>query len=176
MGEDHDCASLTPIGARPRVDVAQQTEKARLAFGKLKAWGREQRAAVMPKPKPESKAAQVIALNELRKNAKGDQKVPIDKRLYLHVEAEAKTAAAKFPKGDLFFNKEWSVGRVLDAAAKGLQVQNMNNSGKDEEKLRVFHVQGGRLLEFGEKAGDAVANGNTIVLLRGLDIPDLIAL
>jgi hypothetical protein len=158
------------------LDVAQQTEKARLAFGRLKAWGREQRASIMPKPKPESRAAQVVALNALRKNAKGDQKVPMDKRLYLHVEAEAKTAMAKFPKGDLFFNAEWSVGRVLDAAAKSLQVQNMNNSGKDEEKLRVFHIESGRLLEFGEKIGEGVANGNTIVLLRGLEVPDLITL
>lgn len=61
------------------------------------------------------------------------------------------------------------MGRVLDVAAKGLQVQNLNNrGGGEEERLRVFHVEGGRLLEFGEKAGGSVRSGNTVVLLRGV--------
>ncbi|KAB8298069.1 hypothetical protein EYC80_001836 [Monilinia laxa] len=69
------------------------------------------------------------------------------------------------------------MGRVLDAAAKGLQVENVNNQGTDEkEKLRIFHVEAGRLLEFNEKVGDALVNGNRIVLLRGVGpaVPDLI--
>jgi len=66
---------------------------------------------------------------------------------------------------------------MLDEAAKGLQVQNVNNrGGGEEEKLRVYHVEGGRLLEFGEKLGVGVGSGNTVVLLRGVGpaVPDLI--
>ena len=66
---------------------------------------------------------------------------------------------------------------MLDEAAKGLQIQNVNNrGGGEEEKLRVFHVEGGRLLEFGEKIGEGVVSGNTLVLLRGVGpaVPDLI--
>lgn len=63
------------------------------------------------------------------------------------------------------------MGRILDAAARSLQVENLNNrGGGEDEKLRVFHVEQGRLLEFGEKAGDVCANGNTIVLLRGVGL------
>ncbi|KFZ14581.1 hypothetical protein V502_06019 [Pseudogymnoascus sp. VKM F-4520 (FW-2644)] len=79
--------------------------------------------------------------------------------------------------GEFFYSRDWVVGRVLDAAAKSLQVQNVNNQSEDErEKLRVFHVEGGRLLEFGEKVGAALVSGNTIVLLRGVGpaIPNLI--
>jgi len=70
------------------------------------------------------------------------------------------------------------IGRVLDAAAKSLMVENVNNQGMEEkDKLRVFHVEGGRLLEFNEKVGNALVNGNTIVLLRGVGpaVPDLIS-
>jgi predicted nucleic acid binding AN1-type Zn finger protein len=183
LKEDHDCKNLIPIGARPspRFDAAASTEKARLAFGKLKAWGSAQKQAaasrVLPKPKPSSAAARLVAVNELKKNAKGDEKLAAEKRVYLYVEAEAATTTAKFPKGQFFYSKEWVVGRLLDAAAKSLQVQNVNNQGMDEkDKLRVFHVEGGRLLEFSEKVGTVLVSGNTVVLLRGVGpaVPDLI--
>ena len=132
---------------------------------------------MLPKPKASSNSSRLVALNQLKKTAKGDDKIPADQRIYLHVEAEAATTTSKFPKAQFWYNKEWSVGRVLDAAAKGLQVQNVNNrGGGEEEKLRVFHVEGGRLLEFGEKVGEGVGNGDTVVLLRGVGpaVPDLI--
>ncbi len=132
---------------------------------------------MLPKPKPSSNAARIVAINQLKKSAKGDDKIPVENRIYLHVEAEANTTTSKYPKGDFFYNKEWSVGRVLDAAAKSLQVQNVNNrGGGEEERLRVFHVEAGRLLEFSEKTGDVFGSGNTMVLLRGVGpaVPDLI--
>ena len=132
-------------------------------------WGKEKQAAVLPKPKPSTAATRVLAVNALKKNAKGDAKVPVEKRVYLYVEAEKNTTSSKLPKGEYWFNKEWSVGRMLDAAAKNLQVENVNNrGGGEEERLRIFHVEAGRLLEFSEKAGDVCVSGNTIVLLRGV--------
>ena len=105
----------------------------------------------------------------LKKTAKGDEKIPQEKRIYLHVEASSDTITAKIPKGNFFYSSEYSVGRVLDLAAKSLQVSNINNiSESEEDRLRIFHVEGGRLLEFGEKLGQSVATGNTIVLLRGV--------
>ena len=121
-----------------------------------------------------------VELNALKKTAKGEASVPQEKRLYLYVEASADTTKAKYPTGKFFYNKEWTVGRVLDMAAKSLQVQNVNNhGGGEEEKLRVFHVEGGRLLKFSEKIGEPCKNGNMIVLLRGVgsgEAPDLIDL
>ena len=177
LKEDHGCKNLVPIGARPaQIDVAQRT---RSALEKLRAWGtakKDQAERVLPKPKPSSAAARVTAVSKLKKTAKGDEKLAPEKRIYLYVEAEAETAKARFPKGEFFFSRDWVVGRILDAAAKGLQVQNINNQSSDErDKLRVFHVEGGRLLEFGEKVGTAMQSGNTIVLLRGVGPPpDLI--
>ena len=114
----------------------------------------------------------------MEKLTKGDEKLAPEKRVYLHVEAEAASTAAKVPKGAFFYSRDWVVGRVLDAAARSLQIENINNQSEDEaDRLRVFHVEGGRLLDFGEKLGEAVVSGNTVVLLRGVGPPpDLIDL
>lgn len=156
--------------------VASRTKS---ALDKLRAWGsakKEQAGRALPKPKPTSVSQRMIAVNNLKKTAKGDDKLAPEKRIYVYVEAEAETAKAKFPKGAFFFSKDWVVGRVLDDAARRLQVENINNRSSDErDKLRVFHVEGGRLLEFNEKVGSALVSGNTVVLLRGVGPPpDLI--
>lgn len=184
MREDHDCAKLTPLGAKP----SSQKERGLAALEKLKAWGLSKKAAATEtsnavKAKPllsrsgNSPAARAAAIYNLKKTAKGDAKLPPEKRVYLHVEASADTTTAKHPTGDFFYSTEWSVGRVLDMAAKALQVENVNNRGDGEEnKLRVFHVESGKLLDFSDKIGASCQTGNTIVLLRGVGppVPDLI--
>lgn len=183
LREDHDCQNKEPIGARPAQTAV--VDGAKSALARLKIWGNAKREAAkevasrtLPKPKPSSAAQRLVAVNTLKKTAKGDEKLPADKRVYLYVEAEAETAKAKFPKGQFFYSKDWVIGRVLDAAAKSLQVQNVNNQSSDErDRLRVFHVEGGRVLEYNEKVGTSLVSGNTIVLLRGIGKPpDLIDL
>ncbi|KAG9191743.1 hypothetical protein G6011_10477 [Alternaria panax] len=190
--EDHDCKNLTPIGARPHNYVQVRTQT---ALTRLKAWAEQKkkddekrRSAPkktgflgMGRSSASSAAASAqVELNALKRTAKGEASVPQEKRIYLHVEASADTTKAKYPTGKFFYNKEWTVGRVLDMAAKSLQVQNVNNrGGGEEEKLRVFHVEGGRLLKFSEKIGEPCKSGNMIVLLRGVgsgEAPDLIDL
>lgn len=177
LKEDHSCDKLVPLGARlPQFDVASRTKT---ALEKFKAWGaakREEMGRSLPRPKPTSAAARLVAVNNLKKTAKGDDKLPAEKRIYVYVEAEAETARAKFPKGEFFYSKDWVIGRVLDAAARSLQVQNINNQSTDEkDKLRVFHVEAGKVLDYKEKVGDVLTSGNTIVLLRGIGAPpDLI--
>lgn len=127
----------------------------------------------MPKM-PESKAKQSAAaqakeLAELKRTAKGDAKLPVEKRVYLFVEASSETVTSKIPKGNFYYSVDFSVGRMLDVAAKSLQVSNVNNRSESEvDKLRVFHVEAGRLLDFGEKLGQVCKTGNTLVLLRGV--------
>lgn len=112
-------------------------------------------------------------MSSLKRTAKGDAKIPIDKRVYLHIEAVAAGeghVSPRVPRADAFYSSEWSVGKLLDAAAATLGVRNENNRGGGEkEMLRVFHIEGGRLLEFGEKLGvSGVKSGETLVLLRGV--------
>ena len=172
MREDHDCKNVVPLGGKASGPEQTNKEKIRLGFGRLKTWGKSQQTKIedrMPKPKPSTAAVRTVVLNKLKREAKGDDKVPAEKRVYLHVEAEKETAKAKFPEAKLFFTQDWSVGRMLDEAAKKLQVTNMNNAVQTEEqRLRVYHVEGGRLLEFSEKLGKVLQSGNTVVLLRGV--------
>lgn len=167
---EHACDTLTPLGARPAGST--QREKGLAALEKLRAWGAKKKADMPKAPVSKSRAAaaaQTQALATLKRTAKGDAKVPQEKRVYLHVEASSDTLTAKIPKGAFFYSADWSVGRVLDLAAKSLAVQNVNNRvDSEEDRLRVFHVEGGRLLDFGEKLGVSVQTGNTIVLLRGV--------
>ena len=175
--EEHHCETVPPLGARQSNHLAAQAEKMRLGFSRLRSWGKDTQDSLRPKPKPSSRAAQFAALSTLRKTAKGDPNLVPDKRIYLHVEAEAATTTSKLPKAELYFNSDWSVGRMLDEAAKRLQVANVNNRVETEDqRLRVYHVEGGRLLEFSEKLAAGLQSGNTVVLLRGVGpaVPDLI--
>ncbi|KAF2676008.1 hypothetical protein K458DRAFT_380673 [Lentithecium fluviatile CBS 122367] len=182
MPEDHDCKNVVPAGARAGNRILQQQrERGMTALTKLKIWAEEKRKRDSEGrtkksgflglgSKSSSAAREALAVaNDLKRTAKGDASVPQDKRVYLHVEASADTTKAKYPTGKFYYNKDWTVGRVLDMAAKSLQVQNVNNrGGGEEEKLRVFHVEGGRLLKFSEKIGEPCQTGNMIVLLRGV--------
>ncbi|KAF2257881.1 hypothetical protein CC78DRAFT_538200 [Lojkania enalia] len=190
MPEDHDCKNLIPIGARPTQTtniLAVQRNKASGIFSSFKqAWSTKQAelkrkqeahatalAEKFQTKEQKSKVQQLQELAALKKAAKGNASLAPDKRVYLHVEASADTTKAKHPTGKFFYNKTWIVGKVLDAAATALQVENVNNRGGGEEnKLRVYFVEGGRILKFNEKIGDACASGNRIVLLRGVGDPD----
>jgi hypothetical protein len=167
---EHNCANLVPLGARPKQDT--QKAKGAAALDRLRAWGAAKKANMPKAPVSKTKqaaAAQVQELATLKRTAKGEAKIPQEKRVYLFVEASSDTLTAKIPKGNFFYSTEYSVGRVLDLAAKSLQVANLNNQVEGEEnKLRIFHVEGGRLLDYGEKLGGVVQTGNTIVLLRGV--------
>ena len=181
LREDHACSSKVPIGARAAsaAQAAAVAEGAKSALERFRLWGqaKKQQAKVsFASPSAKPKVQQMLAVNNLKKTAKGDAKIAPEKRVYLFVEAEAATAKAKIPKGEFFYSQDWVVGKMLDAAARSLQVQNINNqSSSEEDMLRVFHVEGGRLLEFSEKLGKVLQSGNTVVLLRGVGPPpDLI--
>ncbi|RKF61118.1 AN1-type zinc finger protein 1 [Erysiphe neolycopersici] len=185
LKDEHDCSNQKVSTSRATAYSSifgNQTEQAKTAFSKLKAWGSAQKANVnrsLPKQRVSPTAARMIVINNLKKTAKGDDKLPSEKRVYLHVEAESATTCSKLPSGAFFYSTDWVIGRVLDAAAKALQVQNVNNEGdKEKMKLRVFHIEKGRILDFSEKVGSVLTNGDTIVLLRGVgpSVIDLIDL
>src|SRR5947207_3142181 len=83
----HDSENLVPLGARPSstttttaAAAAAQAEKVRFGFARLRSWGSAKQEALRPKPKPTSRAAQLAALAKLKQAAKGDDKLPAEKR------------------------------------------------------------------------------------------------
>ncbi|PYH34954.1 AN1-type zinc finger protein [Aspergillus neoniger CBS 115656] len=187
LREGHDCRPVSNNynsrnGARGAGNVGGVggTDTLKSMFGKLRAWGNKPSSSSSSTSsgsgsssgrKPPSRAVQ---LNSMKRTAKGENNIPSDKRIYLHVVGTSETTnkpATDPPRGDFFFDERWKVGRVLDDAARRLQVENVNNrGGGEEEKLRVFHVEGGVFLEFGESVGAKVKSGDTVVLLRGAGV------
>ncbi|KAJ1331787.1 AN1-type zinc finger protein 1 [Microdochium nivale] len=176
LQEDHDCKSKVPIGARPGKDMQAVRDSAASTFWKLKTLWKEKKEEETAKGRlGKDRAARQAALKkleEVKQNPMGDGKTPKEKRIYLWVEAEAQTTVAKIPRGNFYFSQDWVVGRMLDEAAKKLQIQNINNkSTNEQDRLRVFHVETGEMLEFNEKLTQRLQTGNTVVLLRGIGQP-----
>ena len=176
LPEEHACAP-------PRsVQEARAKAEKKAVLDRFRTWSLA-RTTKMLKPgdgqrrKGGQQAARAKLLADLRRDAKGDPKVPLEKRIYLIVEAEALPRegqvgdyhTASVPCRKLFVNGDWKIGRALDFAARELGLENRNNlGGGEEERLRVFHVQGGRILQFSEAVSPGVAVGDTLVLLRGI--------
>jgi AN1-type zinc finger protein 1 len=176
LREEHDCAKLIPIGARPGRSGGgtgpSPNETLRSMFSRVKSWGKEKSGAVtsnLTRSKHSTTANNILELNELKRTAKGESSIPVDKRLYLRVFGTSETQKAEPPSGNFYFDSRWKVGRVLDDAARKLHVENVNNRGRGEEnRLRVFHVESGQFLDFADViSAGSVRQGHTIVLLRG---------
>lgn len=176
LQENHDCKNKIPIGARPGRDRKAVGEQTTSLLARLKASYHATKETQMASGRlgkgRAARASAAKALAILKDKAVGDDKIPPERRIYLYVEAEAESTVAKIPKGMFFYPRDWVVGRMLDEAAKGLQVENANNRTTDEKnRLRVFHVESGNMLEFNEKLSQQLQTGNTVVLLKGIGPP-----
>lgn len=97
----------------------------------------------------------------------------------MHVRADNLSPSAKPSEDDFFYDQKWTVGRMLDAAAKSLHVENVNNRVGEDQKLRVWRkigkkesVDAWQLLEFSKKLEEAgVVTGDELRLCRGTDPP-----
>ncbi|RAK97988.1 AN1-type zinc finger protein [Aspergillus ibericus CBS 121593] len=183
LREGHDCR---PRGGRPAgagaggtVAVAG-TETLKSMFAKVRTWGKNATTSTTSSSGGSTSRgtsrgmSRTAHVNAMKRSAKGDATVPVDKRVYLAVVGTSETttrAATDPPRGEFWYDGRWKVGRVLDDAARRLQVANVNNrGGGEEERLRVFHVEGGVFLEFGDVIGERVVSGDTVVLLRGAGV------
>jgi predicted nucleic acid binding AN1-type Zn finger protein len=195
FGQDHDCAKLEPLGRKPGSAAATQKERGLAALEKLRLWGASKKSSssstststpssskaspsiptssFLPQSKAkQSAAAALAATTALKRSAKGDPKTPPEQRVYLYIEASSSSGSQQPRKDTFFYAKSWRIGRILDVAAKSLHIENVNNRVEgEEEKLRVFWVEGGRLLEFSETLeGAKVKDGQTLVLIRGVGV------
>lgn len=182
LREEHDCAKITPRGARQGSSGSSSNgtnanDTIRSMFARVRTWGKDATQSTAdtltpkPKPKANSPAARSLSLNNMKRSAKGDPGVPMDRRTYLHVVGTSTTQSKDPPAGDFWFDAKWKVGRVLDDAAKRLRVENLNNRVGEEGRLRFFHVESGEFLEFSESISEGrVKPGDTLVMLRGAGV------
>jgi len=76
------------------------------------------------------------------KTAKGNPKIPESKRMYLEVVYPTKS---KIHPKLMFFNEEWSIGKVIDVIADAGGIINTNNK-PGAEKLCLYSLKSGEVL------------------------------
>ena len=109
LQDSHDCASLpSPFaGASPAAKVSV----AKAALARLKAWRTStsnSSAGEEDKKKRTGRGGKnnsMAELMRLKREAGGDQKVPMEKRVWVYVEAEKASTTSKHPKGEFFYSK-----------------------------------------------------------------------
>jgi len=154
---DHICTPPLLDGSHKK--DASSTSSASNALAKLKSWAKKKSESRTPS------TSKYVEIANLKKTCKGDSVIPLANRVYLHIED-----AEGGGKGAFFYSCEWSVGKILDRICRDLSLRNMNNiSDSDEKKLRVFHVDAGRVLSFTDSLKQCgVKNGDTLAVVRGL--------
>ncbi|ODV91129.1 hypothetical protein CANCADRAFT_2847 [Tortispora caseinolytica NRRL Y-17796] len=133
------------------------------ALSKFKSWNTF-------KANSNPSAAKRAEILEMKKTAKGDSKVNVTNRVYVQIEGVDPPK-----KQNMYFDRNIVVGAMLDKAAQSLQIMNYNNmKDDDEKKLRVYHVDQGKVLNFSDKLNDVpVRDGDHIALVRGVKMPKL---
>ncbi|KAK9458388.1 hypothetical protein V1511DRAFT_520123 [Dipodascopsis uninucleata] len=181
---DHSCPGAPT--SSPTSSQGSSTETgtltAKAALAKFKKWTQEKHSKLsgpLTPSSPSSAVARAKELADLKQRAKGDTQVPVANRLYVFVESEyARTLAngVKLGREKMFFGKDWPIGKVLDKAAIQLQISNLNSSRNDDkDRLRIYHVQGGRILEFSQRLNTCkVKDGDTLVIVKGVQLPSLL--
>jgi hypothetical protein len=102
-----------------------------------------------------------IELIKLRSKAKGDPKIPIEKRAYLNIFLPRNTKPEFLP---MFVNMNWSIGKMLDYTCAHAKVRNENLD------IKVFD-KNGSVIPFDQViekciTNSIVENGGFIILER----------
>jgi predicted nucleic acid binding AN1-type Zn finger protein len=167
-------------------DVAAKTPN---AFTKFNRFLKSQQAKKSPLSKLFKKLTpaatnKVVQISLLRKQAKGDSKIPQADRIYLwclyinpkktesetsELEELAKINVEKDRRA-VFVAKTWPVGRALDVIADTLAIRNYNNSTTNsDERLNIFRLEGEEvvLVETGERCGKNFKDCDVVYLVKG---------
>ncbi|CAG8500238.1 1496_t:CDS:2 [Ambispora leptoticha] len=115
--------------------------------------------------KPKKKSSKIVEVMKLKAKAQGDQSIPHDSRVYLYVHFPRDSNVSTKP---LFFNKNWTIGKVLDRIAIAGKISNTNNrlTFGDPNFLLLYNKETGQLLEMDKKLGDLIESGGELLLER----------
>jgi len=103
LQDSHNCSTLPPL--LPPTAKAQATASAKGALAKFKAWTAGKSEKVGEKVREKRQGSAVVETLRLKREAKGDAKVPMDKRVWVYVEAQKGSTMSKLPKGEFFYSK-----------------------------------------------------------------------
>ncbi|KAF6209907.1 hypothetical protein GE061_015661 [Apolygus lucorum] len=123
----------------PRLSKSAQAAAVRKEFRKIKEETDKQVQERLRKAKNRA-LANKIKLMKMKGSAFGDNHIPTVDRIFLAI-APPLLGKEKSSARCIFFSKDWSLGKVLDSAAKRLKVDNKNDR-PDEPQLTFFTLDG----------------------------------
>jgi len=147
----------------PQDHACEQTEK---PSKKAKGGGYILGGTSRPVAAKDNPTARKVALMKLKMHAKGDEKVIPEKRYYLEVVYGYGEGVKPTPKM-MFFDPNWSVGKVLDYVADAGHIENKNNVSK-EDKLHLISLKTGTPLSYDLKLSQidssVLQSGDSVLL------------
>jgi len=148
--EDHDCEAPSGIAGK------KESKKSNSSASSASHAG--------PSLNPNNPTALKVRLMKMKMQAKGDAKIPADKRFYLEVVFPLNSGVV--PKM-MFFDPRWSIGKVLDLVAETGNIENKNNILQDN-KLHLISLKTGTPLpndKFLDTVGvDVLQSGDAVML------------
>ncbi|GBC07236.1 hypothetical protein RclHR1_07320009 [Rhizophagus clarus] len=160
----HQCESLDVASnekAKRRVLAEELISKyKKKSASKSDNTGSTSKNVTTNKPQKKNKKIEVM---KLKSKAQGDSSIPASTRVYLSVDFPHDSKVSNKP---MFFNKEWTIGKVLDKIAAAGKVTNNNNKLPldDPNRLILVNKETGNMLEMDKKLGEIVENGDNIYL------------
>lgn len=122
------------------------------------------------KKKTSARTNKILELSTLKKQAKGDSKIPVQNRIYIYcqviLDEDEKNDAVGLKKEPLYINKIWPVGRALDYISQQLHVSNVNGKVDVSKGEKLF------LYKYDEKNNEYVGldtSGRVTTLIQDLD-------
>ncbi|GAV55591.1 hypothetical protein ZYGR_0AV02230 [Zygosaccharomyces rouxii] len=138
------------------------------------------RSTVHKSTSKKSSSSKLVQLSQLKKNAVGDERIPVANRIYIWCYVVHDEERDKDAKRESFYvNKIWPIGRVLDAIAQQFGVPNRNDNfkTKQEDKLSLYKIDQGIgemvQLETSGRVANQISDLDTLYLIRGTDVPNL---
>jgi len=141
LPESHECANVTHGPVKTKGNAA-----ASRLLDKLKDKSKS-RPDDKKKAKPVNAAAQRMRVGL---KAVGDERVKVDDRFYLEVEypeVDPSGMALHVKPSSHWFDKNWTVGKIIDLICKHADIENRNNE-QDAKKLIIISKRGGNELPY----------------------------
>ncbi|PKC15638.1 hypothetical protein RhiirA5_370502 [Rhizophagus irregularis] len=154
----HQCESLNVASD----EKAKRRVKAEELISKYK---KKSASSILKSDNISSSSKNVTTNKPKKKNKKieGDSTIPVNARVYLSVDFPLDSKVSNKP---LFFNKEWTIGKVLDKVATVGKITNNNNKLPldDPNRLILVNKETGNSFEMDKKLGEVVESGDDIYL------------
>lgn len=144
LPEDHECESLPQ---RERDGPLQKKISALAETAKQKSDTSKKKNHMTVK---QQKMAAKVSLMKLKMKAKGDNDIPIERRVYFDLYLSMKQR-----NEPIFLNSTWSVGRVVDSIAAKQGITNTNNTSL-EKRLVLCNQHTGSIFSYSITLDDAI--------------------